>query len=436
MFLTLDEFLSYFPSRNLTFQQFQKQAIVTYSPPQYMYDIVKGNTSLTKRKDDIRIRQKEQILNYFYELLVRHKSWYLTQFYCSYFQFRSPRSLLWTTKDDPHQIETIIQHPTLSHPYGHSSLRIQRNDSSKRLLRNLFYRELLDETMISNTVKSNMSFWNSLLQLFNNYRIEDRLFAPSSISLLLRPKFSTSENETINYNHLFYLFQAYQPKASLLNPYSITYILHEIVPRYLTSSSSLRLFSPVLSWGSYLVAFMESHHYSYYLGNDVIPSVCQKTKWLGQNYPKPRNSPKKYFDITQYPAEHLLRYREFRHFYTSFFDVVICCPPYYKMEEYKGGEQSTETYKTYEEWLTGFWKETVRMIDIVLRKGGVFLLLCNDYQALDGTKYPIIHDLNQCIIEQWNTKPKWVYDLINRTSPLRITKKERLERMFIYVKPY
>ena len=37
----------------------------------------------------------------------------------------------------------------------------------------------------------------------------------------------------INYNTLFYLLQAYQPKASIFNPYSIKWIMDQVIDHYL-----------------------------------------------------------------------------------------------------------------------------------------------------------------------------------------------------------
>ena len=55
------------------------------------------------------------------------------------------------------------------------------------------------------------------------------------------------------------------------------------------------------------------------------------------------------------------------------YDKIFFCPPYYDLELYGGSdEQSTTLYKTYDEWLDGYWRQTVNECDKVLKEGGVF----------------------------------------------------------------
>lgn len=63
-------------------------------------------------------------------------------------------------------------------------------------------------------------------------------------------------------------------------------------------------------------------------------------------------------------------------------DYVISCPPYYTLESYYGGEQSTSLYNTYESWLENFWKPTCINATSKLRKGGKFtLIMIEDYRG-------------------------------------------------------
>jgi len=55
------------------------------------------------------------------------------------------------------------------------------------------------------------------------------------------------------------------------------------------------------------------------------------------------------------------------------YDLIFFCPPYYDLEVYGGSEeQSTTLYKSYEEWLRGYWEETVKESYKVLKEKGVF----------------------------------------------------------------
>jgi hypothetical protein len=268
--------------------------------------------------------------------------------------------------------------------------------------------------------------------MYNKLQLEDRFFAPSSIDLFLKDKGTVNERKPgtggINYNNLFYLFQAYQPKASIFNPYSICWILRNL----LGTASSRRLFTPVLSWGSYIPAFMHSE-YTEYLGVDVMPSVCKKAEFLGQYYADfgaPYNS--KHITIKCTPSERLADDPVFLKHYDSYFDTVLLCPPYFDMEIYSEGEQSILSYPDYDDWLNKYWRQTVNVSAHCLRSGGVFAMIANDYNTLTGEVKNITHDLDRIAKEFFN--PVDIYYLQNRTSPLRVNAKDRTERLFIYRK--
>jgi tRNA1(Val) A37 N6-methylase TrmN6 len=56
--------------------------------------------------------------------------------------------------------------------------------------------------------------------------------------------------------------------------------------------------------------------------------------------------------------------------YKNYFDVVFFSPPYYELELYPGENQSTTVYKTYNEWLNGYWLNTMKVCKHVLKNDG------------------------------------------------------------------
>jgi len=282
--------LDHFPKFEITKEKFTQQFTVMYSCPQTLKQIFsmvppmgkkgKPRKPIIKSTSDKRYINRERVIEYFYEIVVRNRHKYLSLFYQSYFDFKHPNTLKWYGKGAP---DLMLKNKTLDAPV----ISVQKNDASRRMIRNLFYLELLDLTRVSNTVKSRVSFWESLDNLYNKLQLEDRFFAPSSIDLFLRDKGTNREKlsgiKEINYNNLFYLFQAYQPKASIFNPYAIMWTMENILPRG-GLGSPVRVFSPVLSWGSYLAAFMHIPTTQHYVGIDVMPSVCKKVKFLGDWY--------------------------------------------------------------------------------------------------------------------------------------------------------
>lgn len=411
-------------------ENFVKQFKVMYATPQTLQQIFNREPtgrgkSIIKTIDDKRYVNRDEIIEYFYEIIIRNRHKYLTFFYQAYFEFKDPCKMNWKNID-------LISSNKID---GYTVISLQKNDDSRHIVRNLFYLELLDLTKVTNTVKSRVSFWRSLENMYNKLELEDRFFAPSSIDLFLRAKGTKKEERTgqkeINYNNLFYLFQAYQPKASIFNPYSIRWIMDNIFPKHL-KPGNYRIFTPVMSWASYLIAFMHSDKYQEYFGVDVMPSVCDKCEQLAVWYQKLEPKFNKKVSIRCQPSETLHTDVTFMSQRKEYFDVTLICPPYFDMEIYHEGPQSTVLYPNYDEWLQRYWKYTVKMIHHVTNSDGIFAVIANDYQTLDGESYPLTADLHK-ITSQYFSLIEMFY-LQNRTSPLRVNVKDRTERLFLYRK--
>lgn len=436
-FLTLDRFLEYFPPLRISKDQFVKKFTVSYKHPVTLAQIYARppgvNNPVIKKPNDVRWVKRNEVIDFFYDVVVKHRHDYLTHFYNSFFDFKDPSTLDWESGPD------ISSKSTGSHKKNalnltaeeeQSGISTQKNDASRRLIRNLFYKDILDYTKITNSVKSKVSFWRTFDNLYNKLILEDRLFAPSSIDLFLKDKRgrdrTVSGDKEPNYVTLFYLIQNYQPKASIFNPYTIYWVLENILV------GTKKLMTPVLSWGSYLMAFMHMSEATYYLGIDVIPRVCAKTEFLGnwyqKHFPETRN---KTVEIYCQPSESLLHDAKFMKQYRQFFDTVLLCPPYFDMEIYDGGDQSIILYPQYSDWLRGYWEGTVKLSHHCVKKGGGwFAYVVNDYYDLNKNYYPLIKDL--CNISEKYFKLRGVLTLYNRTSPLRANHKDRSEKLFIF----
>jgi len=151
-----------------------------------------------------------------------------------------------------------------------------------------------------------------------------------------------------------------------------------------------KIFTPTLGWSSYCYGFLECPQVLEYVGTDVIPQVCKKTKELAQIV-----APEKTTTIYCKPSEDLFESSEFMKQYRAHFDVVFFSPPYYKLEMYEGGDQSTERYKTYEEWLAGYWEKTIQLCHHVLEKHGKLCYILSGYGS-ENTKeqYDLLGDMN------------------------------------------
>ena len=90
-------------------------------------------------------------------------------------------------------------------------------------------------------------------------------------------------------------------------------------------------------------------------------------------------------------------------------------------------------YPNYQDWLEKYWYATAKMCYRVCAKGGQFALMINNYYSLSGEFYPLITDLTEATKKAGFTYDKFYY-LFNRTSPLRVNKKDRTERLVIFHK--
>jgi hypothetical protein len=102
------------------------------------------------------------------------------------------------------------------------------------------------------------------------------------------------------------------------------------------------------------------------------------------------------------------------------------------MEIYPEGDQSTLQYPTYDEWLVKYWEATVKMCHHVLKPGKKMGFIINNYESLKKDSYPLIQDLNVIALKYF--KLVGAFNLLNRTSPLRVNYKKRTEMLFIYEK--
>jgi hypothetical protein len=68
------------------------------------------------------------------------------------------------------------------------------------------------------------------------------------------------------------------------------------------------------------------------------------------------------------------------------YNIVFFSPPYFKLEIYQGRMQSTERYKSYDEWLSNYWEKTIKLCHFVLRKDGILCYILSGYGSEDVRK--------------------------------------------------
>lgn len=181
-------------------------------------------------------------------------------------------------------------------------------------------------------------------------------------------------------NRIGSVFSSFYFRASIMNPAFI----HVVHLKFFKDVK--KLFTPTLGWCSYLSGFSlsDKHVLDHYVGVDVIPHVCNEARVNNSFglYPPLKK------DIYMCPSENLQN-TDFLQTYDNYFDLVFFSPPYFKMELYEGEFQSTELYKTYDEWLQKYWRETVILCQKVLnREHGLMTYIISRFD-----KYNLPNDL-------------------------------------------
>ena len=229
----------------------------------------------------------------------------------------------------------------------------------KNLIRNLHWQDILKNTKAG--IENIPTYMDVLEDLYLNDIIDYKIVTPSSLHYMKEGRLGS-------------VFSSYYFRASIMNPY-LVYSLNMSVLK------GTKIFTPTLGWTSYAYGFMEDPAVIEYVGTDVIPSVCNKTKrFLQTNYKR------KKYNIFCEPSENLLFNNNFMQKYQNHFDVVFFSPPYYQLEKYPGKNQSIVKYKTYEEWLDKYWEATIRICYQVLQKGGRMCYILSGYGQ--GAKPP------------------------------------------------
>ena len=178
---------------------------------------------------------------------------------------------------------------------------------------------------------------------------------------------------------LFGILRGASSKASIFNPNTAGYIISSVL-------KSEKLFTPCLGWGSYLIGSF-SANVKHYVGVDVIPHVVDKCKQLCEEHTSnPFIGDDLKFDFYCCPSEQLHNRHNFTEMYKEYFDSIFFSPPYFDLEVYKGGEQSIESFPNYQDWLKGYWEETVKICYEVLEKGGIFsFVIVPQYKSKNET---------------------------------------------------
>jgi hypothetical protein len=237
----------------------------------------------------------------------------------------------------------------------------------KSVIRNMHFYDILQKT--KSGFQNNPSYLDITYDLYTKNIIDYKILTPSAVYYM-------------KIGRLGSVFSSFYFRASIMNPY-LVYSLNKSILK------GTKIFTPTLGWSSYLIGFLECPEVVEYVGTDVIPEVCKKTKHYAKRYNADVN-------ILCKPSEKLYHSKTFINKYREHFDVVFFSPPYYKLELYDSPDQSTNTYDTYNEWLHKYWEKTIMLSQLLLEKGGKICYIISDYGSINvKQKYDLVKDMNE-----------------------------------------
>jgi hypothetical protein len=318
---------------------------------------------------------------------IKHKNDYLTRFYNMSLRVLPNR-----------------MHITES-PMKNKQMNNNLETTYKNVIRNLHYKDILENTQSG--IENVPTFMKVLKDLYFKHIIDYKIITPSALHYM--------EN-----GRLGSVFSSFYFRASIMNPYLVYSLNHSTL-------KGTRIFTPTLGWTSYCYGFLECPYVIEYVGTDVIPSVCQKTRDFAKT-----QYPEKTVEIYCHPSEDLAKSERFKKKYHQHFDVVFFSPPYYRLELYPGEDQSTDRYKTYEEWLANYWEETIKLCHYVLQKGGKLCYILSGYGSESvKEEYDLLGDMNRITKKHFRFQSK--QPMYNKD--VHSTKhKETAEQIMVFVK--
>lgn len=201
--------------------------------------------------------------------------------------------------------------------------------------------------------------------------------------------------------------------ASIISPNIYNYLLR-VMKRHSTDNCEDILFSTA-SWCVPVIA-VENLNYKNVSIVDVQDGVLKKCHLVSNSRFKKTLFETNNFTLNTYcvPSERMDQ------IITQKYDNIISCPPYYDLEIYGGSEeQSTNLYKTYEEWLENYWRKTVIASKKLLRKNGIFAFIMGHnirYHFMANDMIKIAKQENLTLIDQIKIIPKKQIDNIHTSS--------------------
>jgi hypothetical protein len=233
--------------------------------------------------------------------------------------------------------------------------------------------------------------------MFEDFKIRNSLVGPAFFDHICKID--------DNYNQVWIDFMIGCNRASIFNPATYKGIMEELF-------EGDTIYAPCMGWNAYQLGFY-STNWKHFIATDVIPEVVDNGNRLHAAWQEHANKSMfelqdKTVDLYCCPSEQIDLSK-----YANKVDAVLFSPPYFDLEIYDSPDQSFSNFPNYDDWLKGYWEETVLKAKAVLRKGGRFAFVISNYRNKAKEEVTISQDMKAVVEKhltnighyrvEWNT---------------------------------
>lgn len=239
-----------------------------------------------------------------------------------------------------------------------------RKQNKSRIVKNINFEKIFATKKYNDN--DNMPILKSLDEMFNDFVINSNLIIPNGFKKVLE----------YNLADIFAIMRGTRHRASIFNPYTYGWLLQN----YFEGS---KVISGTAGWNAYQIGFHQSD-WTEFTCIDVIESVIENSSKIADYYSKSNKlfSEDKIVNAHCCPSERIDLDEK------GYYDLCLFSPPYYNLEVYEtdNPNQSIKSYPKYEDWLEGYWNETVRNLEKTIKPGGTFSFVISNYKNIFGSQ--------------------------------------------------
>lgn len=270
-----------------------------------------------------------------------------------------------------------IKYTSKSPKTGKPEFRNSGGDEGRRLINNLSYQEIAS---CEKDKPADILAWDA----YNNAIAMKHVYRPAFFKNIEDGLFDGEDGQTKLFDMLTKFIGQFCSRASIFNPKIYATIMNQYAP---FAESSLHL---VGSWCTPALAAASLKNLKHQVIIDVIPRQKEVGEYINSLLPDSLINKRPKLDFIICPSEQLDNRLDFCDQYKDYFDIQIFSPVYYTSELYSttsddAGEQSVDSFPTYETWIEGYFHETIKTAFKVMKPGSKFIIVISDFEYRDKT---------------------------------------------------